>query len=303
MYFVYGPGGTRKTFLWSTIISKLRSEGKIVLAFASSSIASLLLDGGRTAHSRFKIRIDVNEFSCCDIKQNTYLTELICNTSLVIWDEATMHHRFIFEAVDRSFHDIRFKVNPDARSLPFGGITILLGGDFRQTLPVVLEKGREEIVASSITKSPLWRSCKVFPLLENMRIERNVPPITIDGRNVAFKDWVLALGDGSEPSFLLGDDPDPSWIKIPDEVHVEHNGDALDAIVLKRLPGDFRIYKSRDSIFKASFSSAADEAPYPPEYLNSLKFSGLSNHEIQIKVGSASYTKNIVYREIFDNIM
>ncbi|KAK1395187.1 ATP-dependent DNA helicase [Heracleum sosnowskyi] len=162
-----------------------------------------------------------------------------------------MHHRFIFEAVDRSFHDIRFKVNPDARSLPFGGITILFGGDFRQTLPVVPKKGREEIVASSIIKSPLWRSCKVFPLLQNMRIEINVPPLTIDGRNVAFRDWVLALGDGTEPSFLLGDDPDPSWIRIPDKVRVEHNGDALDAIVneiygeLHRIHGDIDYLRDR----------------------------------------------------------
>ena len=69
MYFVYGHGGTGKTFLWSTIISKLRSEGQIVLAVASSGIASLLIDGGRTAHSRFKIPIDVNESSTCEIKK------------------------------------------------------------------------------------------------------------------------------------------------------------------------------------------------------------------------------------------
>ncbi|XP_020105809.1 uncharacterized protein LOC109722257 [Ananas comosus] len=44
--FVYGHGGTGKTYLCQTIISKLRSEGKIVLAVASSGIASLLLPGG-----------------------------------------------------------------------------------------------------------------------------------------------------------------------------------------------------------------------------------------------------------------
>ncbi|PIA32903.1 hypothetical protein AQUCO_04300088v1 [Aquilegia coerulea] len=31
LYFVYGSGGTGKTFLWKTIISRLRSKGKIVL--------------------------------------------------------------------------------------------------------------------------------------------------------------------------------------------------------------------------------------------------------------------------------
>ena len=39
--FVCVHGGTGKTFLWKTIIMKLRSQGKIVLAVASSGIASL----------------------------------------------------------------------------------------------------------------------------------------------------------------------------------------------------------------------------------------------------------------------
>ncbi|GJY09512.1 RNA-directed DNA polymerase, eukaryota, reverse transcriptase zinc-binding domain protein [Tanacetum coccineum] len=49
LIFVYGQGGTGKTFLWKTIIYALRAEGKIVLAVASSGIASLLLPSGRTA--------------------------------------------------------------------------------------------------------------------------------------------------------------------------------------------------------------------------------------------------------------
>jgi len=43
-----------KTFLWHTIINRLRSDGLIVLVVASSGIASLLLPGGSIAHSRFK---------------------------------------------------------------------------------------------------------------------------------------------------------------------------------------------------------------------------------------------------------
>ncbi|GJR58474.1 putative PIF1 DNA helicase/replication protein A1-like protein [Tanacetum coccineum] len=52
LFFVYGCGGTGKTNLWKTIISWIRSLGRIVLSVASSGIASLLLPGGRTAHSR-----------------------------------------------------------------------------------------------------------------------------------------------------------------------------------------------------------------------------------------------------------
>lgn len=53
LMFVYGHGGTGKTYVWKSIIYTLRAQRKIVLAVASSGIASLLLPSGRTAHSRF----------------------------------------------------------------------------------------------------------------------------------------------------------------------------------------------------------------------------------------------------------
>ena len=58
MFMINGHGGTGKTFLYKVICSKLRSDGAIVLCMASSGIAALLLPGGRTAHSMFKIPID-----------------------------------------------------------------------------------------------------------------------------------------------------------------------------------------------------------------------------------------------------
>jgi hypothetical protein len=54
MFSVYGYGGTSKTFLWTTLMNYIRSNGKIALVVASSGIAALLLPGGRTPHSRLK---------------------------------------------------------------------------------------------------------------------------------------------------------------------------------------------------------------------------------------------------------
>ena len=45
-FFVYGYGGTGKTFLWNTLLSSIRRRGKIALAVPSSGIAALLLPGG-----------------------------------------------------------------------------------------------------------------------------------------------------------------------------------------------------------------------------------------------------------------
>ncbi|GJX64748.1 ATP-dependent DNA helicase PIF1-like protein [Tanacetum coccineum] len=60
-YFVYGPGGTGKTFLYKTITERLRSERMIVLAVASSGIVSLLLPGGRTVFTLTR-SMRVNEY-------------------------------------------------------------------------------------------------------------------------------------------------------------------------------------------------------------------------------------------------
>ena len=83
-FFIQGPAGTGKTFLYKCLCSYYRGQGKIVLCVASSGIAALLLPGGRTAHSRFAIPLDINEVSTCNIGKNTQLADLIRQTSLII---------------------------------------------------------------------------------------------------------------------------------------------------------------------------------------------------------------------------
>nr|GEU51748.1 hypothetical protein [Tanacetum cinerariifolium] len=51
VFFLYGYGGTGKTYVLRTLSATLSSKGEIVLNMASSGIASLLLSGGRTTHS------------------------------------------------------------------------------------------------------------------------------------------------------------------------------------------------------------------------------------------------------------
>jgi len=51
VFFIDGPRGTGKTFLYKALLAKVRSEGLIAIATATSGIAASLLPGGRTAHS------------------------------------------------------------------------------------------------------------------------------------------------------------------------------------------------------------------------------------------------------------
>jgi hypothetical protein len=84
LIFVEGHGGTCKTYLWKATTTKIRSEGKIVLVVASCGIAALLLEWGKTTHSRFHIPLNITDECTCDIKQEIDLTDLLNKTSLII---------------------------------------------------------------------------------------------------------------------------------------------------------------------------------------------------------------------------
>ncbi|SCZ88986.1 BZ3500_MvSof-1268-A1-R1_Chr1-1g00874 [Microbotryum saponariae] len=117
VFFVDAPGGTGKTFLEKTVLARIRSEGKYALAVASSGIAVLLLPKGRTAHSRFKIPIDIFDDSTCNVPKQGQLAELFRMCDLIVWDEASMQHRRCFQLVDRMLQDVR------SSTARFGGVT------------------------------------------------------------------------------------------------------------------------------------------------------------------------------------
>ncbi len=102
-FFVDGLGGTGKTFLYSCLLSTVRTQGRVTIAVASSGITALLLDGGRTAHSCFKIPVQgLNNTSTCYINRDFELATLLQSAALIVWDEAVMMHMHVFEAVNRS---------------------------------------------------------------------------------------------------------------------------------------------------------------------------------------------------------
>ncbi|XP_050897566.1 uncharacterized protein LOC127104426 [Lathyrus oleraceus] len=122
VFFVDGPGGTGKTFLYRTLMEILRSRGEIVLATTSSGIAATLLPDGMIAHSRYKIPIDIQPSSICGIQKRKDLANLIRVAAAIIWDEAPMTNKNCLEALDRSLQDIC------SNSAPFGGKVQIMGG-------------------------------------------------------------------------------------------------------------------------------------------------------------------------------
>ena len=211
-FFVSGYGGTGKTYLWSAIGAFLRGERKIVLTVVSSGIMSLLLPGRRTAHSRFKIPILLEDNTQCDIKRGSKLCKLLMVSSLVIWDEALMTHRKCFEAIDRTLHDVLSVANLGVANIPFGGVMMVLGGDLRQILPVVEGGTSPQIIDATITNSPMWHSVQKLSLSINMRLGVHGADTQAQKDVALFCRWVLDLGEGKLPVTRRGDEVEASWI-------------------------------------------------------------------------------------------
>ncbi|XP_056856773.1 uncharacterized protein LOC108834192, partial [Raphanus sativus] len=315
MFFVDGFGGTGKTFLWKLLSASIRSRGDIVLNVASSGIASLLLQGGRTAHSRFGIPLNPDEFSSCTMSHGSDQANLVKEASLIIWDEAPMMSKFCFKALDRSLADIMGN-NSDS---PFGGKVIVFGGDFRQVLPVINGAARAEIVLAALNRSYLWEHCKVLKLTKNIRLLTCCLSVE-DAKDLKeFSEWILKIGDGkvNEPNdgeaeieipreFLITDADEPieaiSKAVYGDSVSLQENKDPkffqqrailcptnedvnmINEYMLDRLPGEEKIYISADSIDPSDKISANNEA-LGPDFLNTIKVSGLPNHSLRLKVG------------------
>ncbi|KAJ4810606.1 ATP-dependent DNA helicase PIF1 [Rhynchospora pubera] len=293
-FFVQGYGGTGKTFLWQSII----------------------------AHSRFKIPSDKPNITSCDIKLGTNLAELIQNTSLIIWDEAPMNHRQCFEALDITLRDIMGAINNTCRYKLFGGITVLLGGDFRQTLPIVPAGTRNDTVNSCILNSPLWLHCQVLTLTINMRLLHD--DMSSDERNEAecYSKWLTGVGDGTIPGKKLYNSSDSDWIEIPSSLLLSNSSnnystivhavypdlqlkykdieylceraivtptnvaaDNVNAVVAELIPGEAYSYFSCDTIQDEKRMSKKLRDMYPPEYLNLLTPNGVPNHHIPLKIG------------------
>ncbi|KAI3509189.1 hypothetical protein L1887_24277 [Cichorium endivia] len=317
VFFVYGFGGTGKTFLWKTLSTAIRSKGQIVLNVASSGIASLLLSGGRTAHSRFLIYINLNEDSLCSIKPDSDVASLLKKTSLIIWDEAPMVHMHAFEALDRTLKDIlSFDTSGNSNNL-FGGKVIVFGGDFRQILPVVPNGSRQDIVNACLSSSYIWSTCKVLRLTKNMRLSCQASNME---QTLMFANWLLDLGEGK-----LGDSNDgESIIDIPEDLLITNSSDPIKSLIefvypsilqnaknpsfffqerailapknevvqeiydrlLSLFPGVYKEYLSSDSLCQSDYiHDDVDECLYSHDVLNGLKPSGLPNHKLVLKVG------------------
>lgn len=300
--FLDAPGGTGKTFLLNLILAAVRSKNEIALAVASSGIASTLLSGGRTAHSTFKFPININqtEKPSCNIGKRSNMAAVLKLCKLIVWDECTMTHKKLLEALDRLLRELH------EIDKPMANVLIVLSGDFRQTLPVVPRSTPADEINACLKASCLWKYVKKIELRTNMRVH-----LLNDSTARTFSKQLLSIGNGEYPS-----DPITKEISFPSNFcHIENSQNELikrifpnikqnfknhqwlyerailtpknddvnkiNQQILNHLPGEMVQYKSIDTVIDEN-----ETLNFPTEFLNSLEPPGMPPHILNLKIGA-----------------
>ncbi|XP_042012019.1 uncharacterized protein LOC121760408 [Salvia splendens] len=226
-------------------------------------------------------------------------------------------HDTIMSSVHSNYGGIFF-VYGYGGNKPFGGKTVVFGGDFRQILPVVPKGSRQDVVNATINSSYLWKSCTVLRLTKNMRL-LNTENVHEASKLKEFSSWVASIGDG----VIGGPNDGEVAIQLPIDIVLPNSGDPLRTIVSNVYPSYMnpeelisclhgrtilaptlevvdevnqfmiyldqsqgRVYFSSDSISNSDSTSNGLAEIHSVEFLNKLKCSGTPNHELLLKVGT-----------------
>ena len=89
-------------------------------------------------------------------------------TEVIVIDEATQLHNNFLNDLDEKLKDLK------ENNLPFGGISVILSGDFKQTLPIVIRSHQLAKIRVCIKKSSLWKLFRdnQFLFTTNMRLQQ-----------------------------------------------------------------------------------------------------------------------------------
>ncbi|KMQ89447.1 hypothetical protein RF55_10925 [Lasius niger] len=101
--------------------------------------SATLLPFGKTVHKIFGLPVPLFADSSSTIKIQSKEAQYLKEIDIFIWDEAPMAPRYALEIMDRTLRDIM------NNNISFGGKIVLLGGDFRQLLPIKVHAIRSEI--------------------------------------------------------------------------------------------------------------------------------------------------------------
>lgn len=259
--FLTGPAGSGKTYVLNQLIKLKKHEGKHVSVTATTGLAASHL-GGSTIHSwsGIGVRDEIGAHFVDGLSKSR--REIIEKTDVLIIDEISMMHDFRLDMIDNIARLVRRK--PD---VPFGGIQLIMSGDFFQ-LPPVNRVGSLE--GSFVVFSKAWAELDpVICYLEEQHRQENDDALSDILDAMRARD----IRRSHAETLLNRVDVTPPKDSIYTELHtVNVDVDSQNQAKLELLPGDEMIYSQT--------TTGSDN------YVESLQRSVLAPAELRLKRGA-----------------
>jgi len=153
--FLTGSAGTGKTYILNKFINYLKSHEINPAIVAPTGIAASHLNG-MTIHSFFGlgIRDNVDEYYIDSLIQKKYLNQRLSKLKVLLIDEVSMVSPEIFSSIDRILKAFKFS------NEPFGGVQVVVSGDFFQLPPISKIKKKKRFAwQSDIWKESNFSTC------------------------------------------------------------------------------------------------------------------------------------------------
>lgn len=150
--YLTGSAGSGKTYLLNQYISYLDNHDIAVAVTASTGIAATHMNG-MTIHgwSGIGVRDFMGERELEALEEKKYLWKRFDKARVLIIDEVSMLHGFQLDMIDKVCK--RFKRSGS----PFGGLQVILSGDFFQLPPVEKSKNVNPVKSSMVYESEAWK--------------------------------------------------------------------------------------------------------------------------------------------------
>lgn len=236
----------------------------------------------------------------CNIKKHSGMAEILRKCKIIIWDECTMAHKHLLEALNRLLKDIKNNTRL------FGGTILLLSGDFWQTLSIIPRATYLDETNACLKQSYLWRNVTKLSLTINIHVQLQNDPLasTLSQQLLNICNCKIQLHKNTqyiqlsenfcnlvavEVELIKSISPNlchnytnHAW--LPERVILWVKNLDIDAINFKiqqSMPGNEITFKLIDTVV------VPDEViNYTIEFLNSQVLPGMSPHNLQLKNGS-----------------
>ena len=297
VFILLAPAGCGKTFVINSMLQTAHEHGMRVVPCATSALAASLMGHCRTAHTTFKIPMNLDDSTV--IRMNSKHKDFLRSIDAFIWDEVSMAHKWAVDAVDRLLRDLHHN------DRPFGGVSMLFVGDFRQLLPV--HKFAPDPSSYCI------KSCNWYASAVTLTLHANIRASDPD-----WASFVLNIGNGHTPVTFpnenLCSDADALLNAVWPETHdgnrfrgnrsiltttrcfvfayisgvitlILHREDAatINEKILALIPG------VQDCAISLDEALDCDAKHYPVEFVNTVSISGLPEHVLTLKKGICLY--------------